>query len=188
MWTWRVNIVTIIATGNILTETFIYYSWFPKSCSIRRSLVIVIFFIPDLYFCLKIHASFPTCAGPPRLKHKSPFHSSSWIISYSTLVLQTLIIHLWNYLLSNHWVTNIGLGKVMEIKREYDANSILKDSHSSVRPMDSSYEQYVIEGYTRLFKSATYLENRNMRVYGCVEFRKTLANTNQGQNPIQVYC
>ena len=60
----------------------------------------------------------------------------------------------------------------MEIKREYDANSILKDSHSSVRPMDSSYEQYVIEGYTRLFKSATYLENRNMRVYGCVEFRK----------------
>ena len=76
----------------------------------------------------------------------------------------------------------------MEIKREYDANSILKDSHSSVRPMDSSYEQYVIEGYTRLFKSATYLENMNMRVYGCVEFRKTLANTNQGQNPIQVYC
>lgn len=185
MWTCRVN---IIATGNILTETFVfYYSWFPKSCSIRSSLVIVIFFIPDLYFSLRIHVSFPTCAGPPRLKHKSPFHSSSWIISYSTLVLQTLIIHSWNYLLTNHWVTSIGLGKVMEIKNEYDANLILKDSHSSARPMDSSYEQYVIEGCTSLFKSATYIENRNLRVDGCVEFRENLANTNQGLKPIQEY-
>ena len=76
----------------------------------------------------------------------------------------------------------------MEIKSEYDANSILKDSPSSARPMDSSYEQCVIEGYTKLFKSATYVENRNLRVDGCVELRKNLlANTNHGQKHIQVY-
>ena len=52
------------------------------------------------------------------------------------------------------------------------------------RQMDSPYEQYVIERYTRLFISAVYTEDRNFRVDGCGEFRKgLLANTNQVKSP-----